>query len=283
MVTRSELFFESYNKAVEAAYEVHLKTSEGDLSNVDHDKDNRLQLYLQKEYEKWLTTPIEKLDERLPGEFLETVNSLNSLVEMFTFGAVACDDDLPEIFLDKLKSFDEKAIDALLEIAAKNSASDSEGFLAPLMAVKVLGAWKVQRASKPLIKLLYAEGEVYDLMFETVRDALVCIGGPAIDDIIDALNLGKHSQTAMEYLIMALTDIGKKAPGDRIYLQIKKAFVELPHKLITANCLGNYGDGRAIPALRGYLERNRQLDKETYYEIISAIQRLGGKINDLNE
>ena len=283
MKKHSKMFFESYNLAVEGAYDAYLKITEGDLSNGNNDKDDRLHLYLQNEYKKWLYTPMESLEERSPAEYLETVNLLSSLMEMFSYGAVACDEDLPEIFLEKLKSFGENGIDALLEVTAQNGASDSEGFLVPLMAVKILGAWKVERAAKPLIKLLYAEGEVYDLMFETVRDALVRIGDPALDDIFSALNSGNHSQTAIEYLIIALTDIGKMNPSDKIYLQLKKAFMEMPQKLIAANCLGNYGDGRAIPALRGYLERNRQqLDKETFYEIISAIQRLGGKANDLN-
>lgn len=279
----TEIFFESYNRAVAAAYDACLKLTESDFVRENVDRENELHIYLQNGHKKWLDTPLEELDKKTPAEYMETVKSLNTLSKMFTFGAVACDEDLPEIFLDKFMSYGESAIDVLLEIAAQNCANDSEeGFLAPLMAVKVLGAWKVERAVEPLIKLLDAEGEVYDLMYETVRDALVKIGDPALDGIFSALDSEKHSQTTVEYLIMALTDIGRKNRCDEIYLHLKKAFMEMEQKLVAANCLGNYGDGRVIPALRGYLEKNRQtLDKDTFYEIVSAIKHLGGRTDDL--
>ena len=38
-----------------------------------------------------------------------------------------------------------------------------------------------------------------------------------------------------------------------------------------------YGDGRAVPMLRGYLERNRDLDRALYYEIVGTIRSLGGR------
>ena len=284
----SELFFESYNRAVEAAYDAFLNSTEGDFSRVNENRENddrekKLNSCLQSEYTKWLDTPLETLGGKTPEEYVETVNGLSRMTEMFTYGAVACDDELPEVFIDKLRDYGENAIDMLLETAAQNGINESdERFLVPLMAVKVLGKWKVERAVVSLIRLLNTEGEVYDLMYETVRDALVRIDDGAIDGICAALNSRKLSQTAVEYLIMALADIGKEKRCDKIFLQLKRAFLEMTQKIIAANCLGNYGDGRAIPALRGYLDKNgQQLDKETFCEIVSAIKRLGGRTDGL--
>lgn len=283
MEKHSEVFFDSYRNAVMAVYDEYLKTAEVDLSGMDDDRENKLHVYLQNACKMWLCTPHEQLGKKTPVEYMETVSSLNVLTDMFTYGVVICDDDLPEIFLDKLKSYGDKAIDMLLEIATRNAASDSEeAFLASLMAVKVLGVWKVESAVEPIIKLLKTEGELYDLMNEKVRDALVSIDDLALDGIFRALDSGVCSQTSVEYLLMALTDIGIKNRSDKIYLYLKKAFLEISGKLVAASCLGNYGDGRAIPALRGFLEKSApSLDRATFYEIVSAISRLGGRTNDL--
>jgi len=283
LIRYSEIFFESYNMAVEAAYEAYLKIVGGELPKVDCGAQNEIRLYLDFEYEKWLNTAIEKLDGKTPVEYMESVDGLDNMMVMFNQGAVICDDVLPEIYLQKLKSYGENAVDALIKLAVHSDiCKNDDSLFSPLMAVKVLGNWKVQRAAIPLIKSLDTEGEMFDLMFETVKEALADIGSPALDDIAEALESGKHTQTAGEYLLMAFTGIGKNNRSDKVYAQIKKAFVEMPEKLIAASCLGDYGDGRAIPLLRGYIDKNGQsLDRETFYEILSAIKKLGGNITDL--
>ena len=279
----AELFFDSYNMSFEAAYDAYLKIVGGDFSGVDENPESKLRPYLHNEYQKWLSTPLENLDGKTPVEFLETADSLHALTEMFYCGAVVCDEELPEIFLNKLRSYGESAVDMLLKAAQNDGCSSEEGILVPSMAVKILGSWQVERAVEPLIKLLDTGEAVCDLMYENVRDALILIGKPALDGIFSALNSGSLPQAAAEYLLIALSDIGKKNRCDKIYQQLKKAFLEYPEKLIAAYCLRNYGDGRAIPALRGFLEKNAmKLDKETFYEVVSAIKHLGGNIEDLN-
>lgn len=279
----SEVFYDSYRRAVETAYEDYLKIEEVDFPVENAEREKKLHIYLQDAYRKWLCAPLEQLGGKTPVEYIETISSLKTLAEMFTYGVAACDDGLPEIFLDKLKSYGENAIDVLLEIAAQNSAGNGEeAILASLMAVKVLGEWKVQRAVEPVIKLLNFEGEYCELMHETVRDALIGIDTPALDSIFSALDSGVYSQSAVEYLLMALTDIGRKNRNDKIYSYLKKSFLKASEKLVAASCLGNYGDGRAIPSLRGFLEKNTPtLDKETFCEIVTAIKHLGGRIDDL--
>ncbi|NLM15175.1 MAG: hypothetical protein GX218_04890, partial [Clostridiaceae bacterium] len=45
---------------------------------------------------------------------------------------------------------------------------------------------------------------------------------------------------------------------------------------------GDYGDGRGIPVLKGWLDRNPAFqDNQTISEILSAIKRLGGEIDDI--
>ena len=279
----SEIFFESYRSAVEAAYEACLKIACVEFQRENADTQNEIGLFLEPEYKKWLYTVIEELSGKTPLEYMNSVDGLDNLMAMFTQGAVICDDALPEIYLEKLKACGEDAVDALIGLTSRSDIRENDdAFLPPVMAVKVLGKWKVQRAVEPLIKSLDSEGELADLMFETVKDALVEIGSQALDSIAEALESGKYSQTAGEYLLMAFAEIGKNHRSDKVYAQIKKAFLGMPEKLIAASCLGDYGDGRAIPVLRGYVEKNGQsLNRETFFEILSAIQKLGGNVDDI--
>lgn len=283
MIRNSEIFFESYSMAVESAYEAYLKIVGGEFPRENAGTQNEISKYLEYEYEKWLNTAIEKLAQKTPVEYLNSINGLDNLMEMFNQGAVICDDGLPEIYLQKLKNYGEEAVDALIKLAVHSGIShNDDSLLSPVMAVKVLGKWKAQRAAVPLIKSLDSDGEIFDLMFETVKDALVDIGSPALEGIADALESGKYTQTVAEYLLMAFAEIGKNNRSDKVYTQLKKAFLKMPEKLIAANCLGVYGDGRAIPVLRGYIDKNSQsLDRETFYEILSAIKKLGGNTEDI--
>lgn len=64
---------------------------------------------------------------------------------------------------------------------------------------------------------------------------------------------------------------------------LKEYFLKYEKVVLGASNLAEYGDSRAIPALRGYAQRHMALlDKETFYEIKSAVERLGGNMDDLN-
>ena len=81
---------------------------------------------------------------------------------------------------------------------------------------------------------------------------------------------------------MALAEIGHTHKSEPVYRCLKNAFQSMDNKLIGALCLKSYGDGRAVPSLRGYLEKNRgKVDQETFNEIISVIRSLGGSIDGL--
>lgn len=283
MIKDSEVFFETYSMAVEAAYEAYMNIVSGDFPREDADADGKLKIYLDNEYKKWLGTPLEKLAGRTPADYMDSIEGLDDLMMMFIHGAVICDDILPEIYLKKLQSCGDSSIDALINLAIQGGTCDNvDALLAPLMAVKVLGTWKAVKAVEPLIKMLDSEGEIFDLMFETIKDTLVLIGDPALEPISSALESGKHPRIIDDYLLMAYTDIGKMNKSEKIYTRLKKAFFGMPEKLVAASCLGDYGDGRAVTVLRSFIEKNGpSLDRETFFEIVSAIKKLGGRTGDL--
>ena len=71
---------------------------------------------------------------------------------------------------------------------------------------------------------------------------------------------------------------------DAVYACLRQNFRARPlsSKIIPVICLGDYGDGRAVTMLRRFVERDAaKMDRQLYYESVSAIQRLGGNAADL--
>lgn len=278
-----KIFFDSYTHAMEAAYDACMKINEGDMAKGFDAEDENLLTFLGSEYEKWLAAPVEKLDGKTPEEFIATIGSLDELSDMFIYGAVVCDDELPEVFLKRLKSFGEEAERLLVEIAGgKLHKNGEESQLAQAMAISVLGRWKAVGSVGPLIDIIYSSSEADELIYEAVRDALINIGAPSIDMIIHALEREHGFGAADEYLLMALSEVGRSSRSDKVYNCLKNAFLQMSQKTVAADSLAKYGDGRAVPAIRGFLRKNAaQLDKDTFYDLASAVRHLGGNTDDL--
>jgi hypothetical protein len=278
-----KIFFDSYTHAMEAAYDASMKINEGEMGKGFEAEDDKLGAFLSNEYEKWLAAPIGKLGGKTPEEFMDTVGSLNELKEMFIYGAVVCDDELPEVFIKRLRSFGEEAEKLMMEIACgKPHDNGEESLLARTRAISVLGRWKAAGSVGPLIDIIYSNSEAEELIFEAVRDALINIGAPSVDTLIDALEREHGFGSADEYLLMALSEIGQSHRSDKVYNCLKNAFLQMSQKTIAADSLAKYGDGRAVTAIRGFLRKNAsQLDKDTFYDLASAVHHLGGNTDDL--
>lgn len=282
---KGKAFFESFNMAVEAAYNKYFDIAEKDILKGIREDTDLLDSFLASGIEKWESTCLSELDGYTPIQYIEQVNDFNDIMKLFHLGAVMCDDRLPSVFLKKLESFGEVSIEALLELSRKSIAGmcDEDEFQASQLAVKILGIWRCERAVIPLIELLFNGSGDTDLLYENIKEALVGIGKPAIPVLIQYIESDGFKSEVMDYLLMALSDIGEKYRSDEVYKCLKNAFVVMPDKAIGAICLGNYGDGRVIPALRGFLEKNKEtLEKEVFYEIISAIKKLGGNTEDIS-
>lgn len=297
-MSMKESFFESCNKAGEAAYDRYFKQNEKALLKGSRESADKLETYIDNEMAKWSTTPLEELGGATPAEFVEAVSSLEDLMDMFKAGSIICDDKLPGIFLSKLKSFGGEAEEALLafcsrdaligedESSPENNIQANNSYKV-IMAVKVLDMWKSAKAAAPLLELLKYDGPERELVYESVEAALVSIGEPAAEGIINVLEAAGNQNEALcnealEQLVMALAEIGRANRSDSYYRCLKNSFLRLPFKATAAASLAAYGDGRAIPALRGYIEREgSRLDKNTCYEIIAAIRSLGGRTDDL--
>jgi hypothetical protein len=287
VLIKAEAIFKNYNKAIKRAYEKTLSdmSNDEDKKGFKQTKEN-LEECVRDELAKWENTSVDEINGITPLEYFNGINDLDKLIELFKTGAVICDDSMPEALLNRLKNFGDKAVESFMELAFNKEYRSLQGdkSLIALNAIKVLGLWKLDKAVGEMIDMLFtlSEHEDDELFKENVRDSLTSIGLPSVNPIIGKLEAVQNFTDAHEYLMMALADIGAGNKSDKIYRCLKNTFLKMPNKILGAACLAAYGDGRAIPALRGYIEKNRStIDTETFYEIKAAIERLGGRADDL--
>lgn len=283
-MTRGEVLFSGYNEAVEQGYNNVFKSmnKKNALRGVGPEAEE-IEKSVRESIKKWEETPIEALDNLTPAQYISGIKDFDYMIELFKEGSRICHESMPSIFLEKMKEYGNKAVEAVMKLAAdKNLLENSKETDIPVMAVRVLGEWKVDWAVDKLIELLIDTAGENELFADSIKDALISIGEPSIEKIIQVLNESDTIEDAQEYLVTALAEVGKHKRSDNVYRCIKNTFTRMENKIIGAICLGNYGDGRAIPALRGYIQKNRNtLDPDTYSEVKSAIFRLGGQVDDI--
>lgn len=281
----AEILFETYNAELEKSYDRYfMEQSKEDLLKNFSMNDDVLNNYLAEGARRWQGSPIVELGGLCPEEYLSTLTNIEDMFELFKVASRICNDDLPAIFLNRLKTFGGAAVEFLLT-EASSCTECGEDNINPvqLMAIKALGDWKEQKSITTLINLLFDDsGNKSELLCETVKNALVCIGKGCLEQIVLTIEQAEKLDEPHEYLLIALSDIGSTNRSEAIYKCLKSAFQKMNNKSVGAICIGSYGDGRAIPMLRGYLDRNvGKLDKNTFYEIKAVINRLGGNADDI--
>ena len=87
-----------------------------------------------------------------------------------------------------------------------------------------------------------------------------------------------------EDLVIILTAIGKANNSEEIYGALRTAFRWMKNKIYAVICLADYGDARAVPMLKSYINRHQDtIERDLFYEMMSAIQNLGGDIEDISD
>lgn len=283
---KSEILFESYNMALEESFnEIFMSNKSHELLNVE---DEKVRKHLEKDLEKWANTPNPSIGGITPKDYFDSITDLDKLMELFKMAAELCDDDIPKPLLDKLYTFGDDAVNRLLDLASDDKLLyDDEEQIIPIMAIKTIGKWKTVNALEPLIKLIYEISEDNEIIIEEILGTMIQMGQSAASRIMEILNESNSIGNLEEYLLDTLVKIGVTVKErnfyDMIYRTIKGTFNKMENKLFGAICLGNFGDGRAIPVLRGYVEKNiNSIDYETFLEIKSSIHRLGGNIDDID-
>jgi hypothetical protein len=277
-LNKNSIVAKSYNEAVEEGFNVFLeKHATFDNYEVKFDEEQ-----LTKELEeKWLDEAIAGIDNTTPREYINSLVSLKDLMDFFTELAYTAYVGIPYIVIDRFKGHGLLAADMLFEFAKSNiDLKTDSNRIAFIHAVYVIGLFKYNEYKEKLIGLLieYSNEEVIS---ETVRIAINEYGVEILQDLIRGFH-EVEQESAKEHLLICIAEISKDHPSDEVYFLLKSAFRVLKNKKVTAEVLGDYGDGRAIPMLRGYIiKNNNNIDKDSFNLIRAVIKKLGGEIDDL--
>jgi hypothetical protein len=246
-------------------------------------REEEINIYIQKSFEQWADSPLLCFGGLTPRQIIGNISILNEAIEYFKIGSIICEKDLPEILLSKMKSFGEEAENELIRFASDTKLiNDDEKVYISVIAIRTIGQWKLEKAAPTLIQTMDYCSVVNEIVIEEAADALISIGSGIVNLLIDRLETHKEINYIDEYLLTTLVKICKVNKSDRVLNCLKGTFNKMEDKLLGAMCLGDYGDWRAIPALRGFLNKHGTgVSKETYLEIKAAIKRLGGDISDI--
>ncbi len=282
-----------YNKAFSMVYDTYILKQEYQNDTLKEGHILAINNSVHNSMQQWFDQPI-------PGEMtgvtyasiIDKITTPDEIVELAEYAAVFCDDEIPDRIKIKLGSFGSEIIDKILANIIKydweSTEKDNDEFDQRISSafLKLLGDWECYDCHELIISKLCSIAKPHELIADAVRYYLFAIGNRVIPAIIarieQTLAMKKNLDTSCEYLLITLTDIGRDSHDDRVFACLKNSFRKMKNKAIGAICLGDYGDGRGILTLRGWLDSHPdEKDRQIISETISAIKRLGGDISDI--
>ncbi|MHB8064833.1 MAG: hypothetical protein ACYDG2_19785 [Ruminiclostridium sp.] len=277
-MNKNAIVSQSYNLAVEAGFNSFLEeyaTSENSEIKIDEDK-----LVLEIE-DKWINDEIPEIGNITPKDYIKSLVSLEAVVELFIEIASVSDVGVPDILIESLNKHGRPAADLLFNFVKNSLDSKSQNMsLAISQAVYTIGCLRYDEYKGKLIELLIDScGE--EMISEAICAAIALYEDTILDDIIKAF-YATEKILLQEYLLTCVAEISKKHKSDEIFNFLKNAFRVAANQKLTVEILGDYGDGRAIPLLRGFISKNiKEMDQATFNHMRAVIKKLGGEINDL--
>ncbi|MCX7841737.1 MAG: hypothetical protein N2489_01515 [Clostridia bacterium] len=232
----------------------------------------------------WESHPNNIIGGRTPAEFFKEIEDNRHIVELFNEASEIIDTDLPLSFVDRMKAGGKEVQEGLLAMLQDVSLLDdvNQDISSQLSAIRYLGLVGTGNTTGPLLELMYKVHEDNDLVLEKISESLVNIGPACLDAVLEKLESSQCIGPVEEYLMGIVSKLGSNNKSDRIYRCLKNAFMKMENKAIGALFFAKYGDGRIIPALRGFVAKNLDtISRETYYEIKFAVEKLGGNMDDL--
>lgn len=280
-MNRAEIIFNNYDEEVGAQYNIILEDKQ--MREALHNDSGYIREAIEKNMKQWENRPIAELDNITPAEYFNSMDSKDIILDNFKIGACICEANLPDLFIKKLDEYKHSLIQEMIDMAMNTEMmKDEEKYFIPLVAMRLLGRWQAKEAVEELIKFITFESNKDELFLETAADTITQIGQPSVELLLERLENVEEVKEGHKYLMSALTKICRNNKSDRVYKCLKSLFLKMEDKELGAAYIAEYGDGRAIPALRGYLIKNNgKIKKAEFFEIKSAIQKLGGNVDDL--
>lgn len=277
-MAKNAVLAQSYNEAIESGFNKYLEqhaTSENSEIKVDEEK-----LIAEIEH-RWLNTPLVQLQLQTPADYINSITTLDQLLDLFMEVAAASDVGVPDILIEKLKQYGRLAADRLFDFVKDwMDSREQETVWAVSQSVYAIGCLKYPEYGTKLVGLLL-ECFKDDMVAEAICAAIVEYQGDILEELIKTFHATRQAEV-QEHILVCVAEISKDRQSDEIFGFLKHAFRVISNLKLAAEVLGDYGDGRAIPLLRGYVLKNiKAMDRSTLNHMRAVIKKLGGEIDDL--
>ena len=241
--------------------------------------------------------PQESLGGMSMNEYFATL-SFEELTEILEFCATELDRGVPASVVNALVSIDDAAmVEGYARTMVRQSAwreeeMDDENKLFEMEFQKVKASLKILSGRRDATLLddvldrFMSYERTHSFVADSIAEYIESFPDEAPAKLIERLK--EHQDDGMEGpcedLVVMLTNIGKEKKTEEIYDALRMAFRSMTNKIYAVICFADYGDDRAVPMLKNYINRHQtDISRELFYEMMSAIQNLGGNIEDISD
>ena len=254
----------------------------------------------REETEKAKQTLESEPDEKLGGkslrEYFDSM-TLEEKEEALEYSAVTLDCGVPASLIASIASEDRESVRDYCSTVIGDSAwteeeLDDQDKLFEIEYQKVKACLDVLIEMKEfcfvqaVLDRFMSYHQTKEFVAESIKDYVVGaaeVSVPILMNIIEE-NLEDGLEGPSEDIVIMLAEIGMALPSEEIYQTLRHAFRAMTNKIYAVICLAEYGDDRAVPLMKNYINRHQDtIDRDLFYEMMSAIQKLGGDISDIND
>ena len=222
----------------------------------------------------------------------------DELKEIIEYSALELDRGVPDSIVsaassasdrDDVISYSESVIRSAAwtdeELSDEDSLFEME-FQKVKACFRILASMKESGLLSMVIDRFMSYEKVPDFVADSVAEYIEAFPSESVPLMISILEERKETglEGPCEDLVIMLTNIGKEDHKDEIYDALRMAFRFMNNKNYAVICLADYGDIKAVPMLKSYINRHQDtISRDLFYEMMSAIQNLGGDISDISD
>lgn len=236
--------------------------------------------------DEWESEAYSELDGLTPVQFFYSLDRTDELVEIVSIFMEINRDFLSSGLYERLRSLKDSSFSKdILHAMESMQLCEDKCFTPEQRAiVRIAAVLAVPEHLDALIRIAgqldneKSDERTIDLVF----DAIGKLGEIAIEPLIVLLENCERKGHLYQTLIDTLAATASNHKSERVYKLLKSYFRSSESKSVESGALAIYGDGRAVPAIRGYVEQH--LEKLTYQEFIefeNDVWMLGGDMSDL--
>ncbi|MFA7205807.1 MAG: hypothetical protein WC102_05680 [Saccharofermentanales bacterium] len=290
-------FYDVYDRFMTGTYEEVLndgsdKRGYGIMPELLED----LELQVFERAKAWDSTPNDEFSGKTPEEIVSGIGDLDEMIKAFRIGAVESDYDLPRSVLNRLTDFGDEAASELMELALmpliKKPGNDEtyreSDVRVAAPAVRVLGTMRPEGFFERFTEALVGSFEPEEYISDEYSGFARSYGEKAylyMIGLLDSACVSKDEFTpAHEVILSALVRMENGSERKDVFECVRNCFRVMDNKLLGALYVGDLGNPRGIRLLKGFLDSGAaDDDRELFYQILSAVRKLGGDIADVRD